>query len=650
MSIRKWLTGAILAAGLSLFVLIPARAVGPTFHPDATFKGNALTGWHPLGEADWKASNGEITATPKQPGGGWLMSDKPLQDVAIFTNFKATGGAKFGVLFRAEKTADGMKGIFVSLNQGDVASYAITLDASGKETSRTKLRTAGAQVRIAPTPEAMDAAAAGRGGRGGPGRSLADQFAAPPGVTLPISRPKGGIHDNDWNQVELLLDSTIVRGFLNDGAEVAGGAAYYEYGKFGPMALYVGGTGQIQFKDLSWSDLNVKVMPKEQVSKNFTMQRLNEFFYSFSAAAADVDRDGNLDVIAGPYVYYGPDYTKSREIYTAETYSPSRSYSSLSMVNMAGDFSGNGWPDVITTGGAGATLYVNPRNEARFWDKRIVAPACGLEISLAKDIDSDGRPELICGGQGILKWAKPDPANPNGPWVVHNVTLPGPWGYLHSLGVGDINGDGRQDVISTWGWWEHPASETGEPWTYHPEAFGRWTRSYPGGGEITVYDVNGDGLNDVVTPLQAHGMGIAWYEQRRDQATNKISFVQHMIMDDYLTKNAGGVTFTQPHASVAADIDGDGVPDFIVGKRYWSHQDDFYDPDPYGAPVLYWYRTVRNAKAPGGAEFVPELIHNRSGGGSTLLAVDLNKDGAIDVVTSTDRGTFIFWGRQKAKK
>jgi hypothetical protein len=95
-------------------------------------------------------------------------------------------------------------------------------------------------------------------------------------------------------------------------------------------------------------------------------------------------------------------------------------------------------------------------------------------------------------------------------------------------------------------------------------------------------------------------------------------------------------------------VDGDGIPDFIVGKRYWSHADTYLDPDPNGAPVLYWYRTVRNPKAPGGAEFIPELIHNRSGAGSDLLAVDLNNDGAMDIVTSTGRGTFIFWGKPRA--
>ena len=163
-----------------------------------------------------------------------------------------------------------------------------------------------------------------------------------------------------------------------------------------------------------------------------------------------------------------------------------------------------------------------------------------------------------------------------------------------------------------------------------------------------VYDVNGDGLNDIVTSLGAHGWGLAWFEQKRDKSGN-ISFTEHMIMDDYSTKNAGDVTFSELHGNTVADIDGDGVPDFVVGKRVFSHQESYTDPDPYGPAVLYWFRTVRNPKAPGGAEFVPELIHNRSGAGSTVLAVDLNKDGAMDIVTSTNRGTFIFWGKPGAK-
>lgn len=166
---------------------------------------------------------------------------------------------------------------------------------------------------------------------------------------------------------------------------------------------------------------------------------------------------------------------------------------------------------------------------------------------------------------------------------------------------------------------------------------------------MAVYDVNGDGLNDVVTSLAAHGWGLAWFEQKRD-SQGKISFDEHMIMDDFSTKNAGGVTFSELHGSGVGDINGDGIPDFLVGKRWYSHLDSGLDPYTFGPPVLYWYETVRDPKAPGGAKLVPHLIDNDSGVGNTVLAVDLNHDGVMDIVTSTRFGTSIFWGKPHPTK
>jgi FG-GAP-like repeat len=264
-----------------------------------------------------------------------------------------------------------------------------------------------------------------------------------------------------------------------------------------------------------------------------------------------------------------------------------------------------------------------------------------------KDIDGDGKPDLVYASAGAVRWAKPDAAHPTGPWLSTQVSEAGTYA-AHGIGAGDINGDGRVDILNVYGWWEQPAGGASQPnWRYHPQAFGRWSaRGSEGGAEMAVYDVNGDGLLDVVTSLQAHVFGLAWFEQKRD-ASGAISFVEHVIADNYATKNAGNVTFSEPHGSTLADIDGDGVPDFIVGKRYFSHHESFLDPDPYGPPVLYVYRTVRNKQAPGGAEFVPELVHNQSGAGSQILAVDLNGDGGIDLVTSTVHGTFVFFGKAR---
>src|ERR1051326_7229170 len=312
---------AYFTAAVTGLLLAPVFAVGPTFRPDATFKGSTLSGWHVLGQADWRAQNGELTGTTKPGGGGgWLVQDRSYQDVAFFSSFRCTGECKTGVLLRAEKTTDGMKGIYVALTGGDVASYRVTLDAQGRELQREKLRFAGGQNRIAPPADANAApgrgAGAGRGGRGG--------FTLAAGVTLPITPPAPGLRANDWNTVEIFLDANIVRAFLNDSGETAGGVADDEAGRYGPLALYIGGSGEVRFKDVAYKDLGVKSAPPEEVSSGFRMQRLNEHYYAWSQAAADINRDGILDIVAGPYYYLGPDYTTAREIYAARTVNPSR--------------------------------------------------------------------------------------------------------------------------------------------------------------------------------------------------------------------------------------------------------------------------------------------------------------------------------------
>ena len=367
-----------------------------------------------------------------------------------------------------------------------------------------------------------------------------------------------------------------------------------------------------------------------------------------------MNRDGTPDIIAGPYVYLGPDFTEVREMYPPVAYNPTIEYPQISMVNLAYDFTGDGWPDVLVmSGNAGngtGTLYVNPKGQSRHWEKYVVIQPIGNEDTLLKDIDGDGKPEIIHAGNNTLQYSKPDPKNPIARWITKTISEPGPWGANigHGLGIGDLTGDGRMEFLNAYGWWERPAAGSPQTlWTYHPQAFGRWGHSQggAGGAEIGVYDVNGDGLNDVVTALEGHAFGLAWYEQKRD-AKGQISFIEHIIMDSFLTKNAGDVTFTEPHATAYADMNGDGIPDIITGKRSMSHLFGYNDPDPLGPPVLYVYKAVRTSKAPGGAEFVPELIHNRSGVGSRLAVADLNGDGTPDIVTSGAYGTYVFFNKE----
>lgn len=608
---------------------------GQSFIPDYTFKSNSLKGAHIVGEAEWEAQNGELVGKAK-PGttGGWLFLDSSYQDVGFHALFKGSADSETGLLFRVEKTAEGFTGIFFSIKNGEAANYSLTLDPQGKELKREKLRTAGGIFyRMAP-PEDKDDPQARRQG------SAPVRPAVP--ADLPVARPNTDLRPGEWNQVEVFLEENVIRSFLNDGNE-AGGAVDGEnsLSGYGPVALFVR-SGEVRFKDVMFKDILERTTPLEKSSPRFRVQRISDMYYSWGADAADYNQDGFMDVVAGPNIFFGPDFTRHKEIFTAIAVGPSKEFTRTN-VQFSYDFNGDGWPDVLTSPSA-AVLYINPKDESRRWKSYNVVPSVQSEITDFVDIDRDGIPELVYAADGSLRYAKPDKADPAKPWKAYQVSDKG-YALAHGIGTGDVNGDGRIDILNAFGWWEQPASLSADIlWQYHPVAFGRYGhRSTNIGGTLMgVYDVNGDGLNDVVTHLNVHGFGLAWFEQKRDGSGN-ISFTRHMISDDYSTKNAGNVTFSQAHGSTFADIDKDGIMDYIVGKRYFTHLDNMYDPDAYGAPVLYWYRTVRNAKAPGGAEFVPELIHNRSGAGSEVTAVDLNKDGAVDIITSTNHGTFIFW-------
>jgi hypothetical protein len=620
------------------------------FVPDTVFKGSSINGLRAIGSAAWRAENGEIAGTPKTPDGGWLLLDKSYQDVQFYTEFRCAGPCNAGLLLRAEKTpGGGLKGVHISLNEGDIDSYQLELSPEGKELSRTRLERATAQfARMAAGPWTNGSAHVP--GFATPAATLSEERAASarpaapaPDTAVRPGPPPPSLLPNNWNTVQVIVDTDMVSIALNGRAIPANAATNDRMMGFGPIALHVAGSSEVRFKEISAKDLNVKREPAEEVSQHFRMQRLNDFFYSWGATTGDINHDGIPDVIAGPFYYPGPDYTERREFTAARSYSPTNNFPE-GMVYFAYDFTGDGWKDILVVDSRPIYLYVNPKGEPRRWERFNVVPTATSEIELFKDIDGDGKPEvLFTAPGGVMAYAKPDPANPTVPWKVHPISEPRLAG-AHGMGMGDINGDGRMDVVNNQGWWEQPASGPAEgPWKFHATSFGN------GGAEMGVYDVNGDGLPDVVTAIMAHGWGLAWFEQKRD-AKGSISFVRHDIMGDFTAKNAGGVTFSEPHGLAFADIDGDGVPDMITGKRLYSHLESHLDPDPDGPAVLYWYRTVRNPKAEGGAEFVPELIHNRSGVGSQFVVTDLNGDGAPDVVTSGPKGTFIFWNQMKRQR
>jgi hypothetical protein len=157
-----------------------------------------------------------------------------------------------------------------------------------------------------------------------------------------------------------------------------------------------------------------------------------------------------------------------------------------------------------------------------------------------------------------------------------------------------------------------------------------------GGAQMFAYDVDGDGDNDVVTSLDGHGWGLAWFEHV--ERGGEIVFVEHAIMGDRSEEENYGVAFSQPHAMEMADIDGDGLKDIVVGKRRWAHG-PHKDAEPNAAPVVYWFELQRER---GSARFIPRLIDNASGVGVQIATVDVDQDGRVDILTASKLGAFLF--------
>jgi hypothetical protein len=163
-----------------------------------------------------------------------------------------------------------------------------------------------------------------------------------------------------------------------------------------------------------------------------------------------------------------------------------------------------------------------------------------------------------------------------------------------------------------------------------------------GGSQMYAYDVNGDGLNDIITALAAHGFGLAWFEQYRDGG--EIKFREHIIMNRTPRENHYGVKFSELHAIDLVDMDGDGLKDIVTGKRFWSHGRTG-DPDRNDAAVLYWFHLARGQGKD--IDFIPHLIDNNSGVGTQVVAGDINGDGLPDIVVGNKKGTFVHLHEKK---
>jgi hypothetical protein len=368
---------------------------------------------------------------------------------------------------------------------------------------------------------------------------------------------------------------------------------------------------------------------------SFQKRVLADKYFCDGIAAGDMNRDGHPDIVAGPFWYEGPDFTTKHQFYPAKEF-PTKLSPTDSMFSYVWDFNGDGWPDVLVLGRVHlhpAFWYENPQGAAGPWPKHFAFERVQGESPPFVDVDADGKPELVAHWEGRWGLIQPVWDDPKLPWRFKPITAQGDWPqFYHGTGVGDVNGDGRLDLILNEGWWEQ-GEDSNLPWRPHPFVFSK----DKGGAQMFAYDVNADGLPDVVTALNAHGWGLAWFEQVRTDG--RITFEAHKLMGDRSEEQQFGACFSQPHALAMADVDGDGLQDVVVGKRMWAHPPP-KDIEPDAPPVLYWFQLRRDGQ--GGATFIPRFIDDRSGVGVQVTAADVTGDGRQDILTASKLGAFLF--------
>ena len=435
---------------------------------------------------------------------------------------------------------------------------------------------------------------------------------------------------NEWNELGIVCFKNHIVVYLN---KIKVTDARVEGSLKGRIGLQVHGTEKfkdqvVEFKDIRIRDLKPQLADVKESPIKFKTTQIDKL-NSEGCAIVDVNRDGKLDITCGPNWYEAPNWTAHplRECILSGEFM--NNYGEIAM-----DVNYDGWPDIISGGWFIPKLawYENPGadglKEGKIWKEHVIGNDLdGTEGIIGCDVDRDGRNDIMV---NFYNTALPiryyayvglDKSESG-----FELRILGHEGRGHGGGFGDINGDGRGDALITGGWYESPLDPKA-PWKFH-EFLPQCEQS---GIPILADDVNKDGLTDVIWG-RAHNYGLYWMEQMKS-STGEMGWLRHTIDD----------TWAQFHCPLLADMDGDGMKELVVGKRYRGHAGA--DPGDNEPLCIFMYKIERGASP----KFTKSIVtyDENIGTGMNLTAIDIDGDGDMDLVAPGKTGLYLFTNQTK---